>query len=194
VLSDDPSGLSFASAPGATVERSGGRTTLVIGDLAAGEERRVLVELKPGVQTATAAAFTWLAPEITYKSARDGGMRLLANRADAFRLLVSGDRLAVERSRDEDVRVRVLQVTSSLALTRSMEAYAKGDVSTARKVLSENRERLEAAAKETKNAALHDEAQQLESVISKVQSAAPSSATAQDLVKYQRSRAFDMRR
>lgn len=194
VLSDDPGGLAFVSAPGATVERAGGRTTLVIGDLAAGEERRLLVELTPGARVATSSALTWLAPEVTYKSARDGGARLLANRADAFRVLVSGDRLAVEQSRDEGVRVRVLQVTSSVALTKSMEAYAQGDVSTARKVLDENRARLEAAARETKNATLHDEAQQLESVLSKVQTAAPSSAAAQDMVKYQRSRAFDMRR
>ncbi len=194
VLGDDPNGLTFVEAPGATVERAGGRTTLVLGDLAAGEERHLLVKLAPGTGALTASSLTWLAPELTYRASSDGAARLLAHRADAFRLLVSDDRLAVEQSRDEDVRVRVLQVASSVALTRSMEAYAKGDVATARRVLAENQVRVSTAAKETKNAALHDEAQQLESVLSKVGSAAPSSSAAQDMVKYQRARAFELRR
>lgn len=194
VLGNDPSGLTFVSAPGATVERTPERTTLVVGDLAAGEERRILVELGLGPKASPESALTWLAPELTYRRASDGEPRLLANRADAFRLLVSDDLLAVEQSRDEAVRVRVLQVSSSLALTESMEAYAKGDVTTARRVLDENRRRLEDAAKRTKSAALHDEARQLESVLSTVEAAAPSSADAQDMVKYQRARAFGLRR
>lgn len=194
VLDDDPDGLAFAEAPGATVDRAHGRTTLVLGDLAAGEQRRLLVKLVPGAKVRTAASLSWLAPEVTYRAGHDGAARLLAHRADAFRVLITDDALAVEQSRREEVRVRVLQVTSSVALTRSMEAYASGDVATARRVLSENRVHVEKAAKETKNAALRDEAAQLEQVLQRVNSAAPASAEAQDMVKYQRARAFDLRR
>lgn len=194
VLSPDPRGLELVAAPGATLERSTHGTAVVVGDLAAGEERRVLLELRPGAKVDAARGLTWLAPLATYTRASDGELRALANRADAFRMLSSDDRLAVERSRDDAVRVRVLQVSSSLALTESMEAYAKGDVATARRVLDENRARLKAAAKETKSAVLHDEAAQLDSVLSQVEAAPPSSTAAQDMVKYQRARAFGLRR
>jgi hypothetical protein len=93
------------------------------------------------------------------------------------------------------VRVRVLQVEASLALTQSMQAYASGDAAAATATIEKKKRELADVASRTKNASLAAEAANFESVLRDVQEApAPSTAGAQQLIKAQKARAFDLRR
>lgn len=192
------SAYSIGAAPGVTLEARGNVTVLHVGDLAAGEERRVLVRLDPRAAKvfATEGAFIELgAPEVTYSPADGGSKRLLAHRADPFRVVVTHDATRSASSVSDDVRIRVLEVESAVALTESMNAYKKGDVARAKDVLEQNRSRLERVGKRTKSKKLMEQAKGLGRVLKKVTSSPkPSSAGAQDMIKYEKARAFDLRR
>ena len=98
-------------------------------------------------------------------------------------------------SRNDDVRVRVLQVESSLALTSSMTAWSNGDRERARAELQKAKADVAAAAARTGNAMLMREAKNFDDVLSVVNAApAPATEAAQDVVKANKARAFDLRR
>jgi hypothetical protein len=154
----------------------------------------VLVRLDPAF--ALADHVTFAAPELTYRRAADGQSALLANRVDSFRVNIGTDTAHVEQSRRDDVRARVLQVSTSLELTQSMQAYAEGDVNGARQRLEQQRRTLEAVAATSPTAApaLAREAQSLQKLVDQLGAQAPSSEGAQDIIKAEKARAFDLRR
>jgi Ca-activated chloride channel family protein len=183
--------LAFADAPGSKVSRAD-RVAIDVGDLAAGEERHVLVKLQPA---AIADVMQMNAPELVYRKVTETTDSLVAQRADPFRVLLTDDIAQLEQSRRDDVRVRVLQVEASLAMTESMQAYASGNASAARARLAEKKAELAKAAAKTKSDALAAEAANFDKVYDAVQAApAPASAAAQDLIKDQKARAFQLRR
>ncbi|HEY4221045.1 MAG TPA: VWA domain-containing protein [Myxococcota bacterium] len=185
-------GLSVVDAPGQHFT-SGDRVAVDVGDLAAGEERHVLIKLQPSGSVTGPVQF--LAPEIVYKKVLDRSDALLAHRADPFRLLPTGDSAQLEQSRNDAVRVRVLQNEASLALDASMNSYARGDAKGARVQLEEKKAELHAFAAKTKSASLAAEAKNIDDVISSVAAApAASSDRAQDIIKAQKARAFELRR
>jgi Ca-activated chloride channel family protein len=184
-------GLRVAGTPGQKDIGNGDKLVVDVGDLAAGEERHVLVK----VDVVAAADVGFAAPEFTYKKAGAQQESLVADRADAFRLLPTTDVAVLNGSRVDDVRVRVLQIEASLALTASMNAWSSGDAHQARDNLAKARADLSAAAARTGNAVLLREAENVERVMRSVESApAPSSAAGMDIVKAQKARAFDLRR
>ena len=120
---------------------------------------------------------------------------LLAHRADPFRMIGTTDVAQVESSRRDDVRVRVLQVQSSLAMEESMHAYEHGDAKVARAKLAAQSEQIREIAVKTKSAALEAEAKNIDDVMSAVAAApAPASDKGQDVIKSQKARAFELRR
>jgi Ca-activated chloride channel family protein len=184
-------GFTVQDAPGSRVTMND-RIVVEVGDLAAGEERHVLLKLAvhSGPDAEAIAA-----PELTYKKAGGLGDSLLAHRADAFRVLRTSDLAQVEQSRNDDVRVRVLQVEASLALTESMSAYASGDAAGARQRLTAKKDELKAYAARTKSATLAAEADNMDAVLGTVSAApAPASESAQHMIKEQKARAFELRR
>jgi Ca-activated chloride channel homolog len=184
-------GFTVQDAPGSRLTL-GDRVMIDVGDLAAGEERHVLVKL---AVHAGPSAEAIAAPEVTYKRAGESGESLVAHRADAFRVLRTNDIASLEQSRNSDVRVRVLQVEASLALTESMQAYASGDTAKAKVTMEKKRAELRDYAAKSSNAALAAEADNFERVLGAVQAApAPASEGAQDMIKAQKARAFDLRR
>jgi Ca-activated chloride channel family protein len=190
-LPRDLGGLSFLAAPGQKVQQRDS-VMIDVGDLAAGEERRVLVQLAVG---AGGADLRFAAPELVYRKPTASSESLVAHRADAFRLKRTSDVQQVDQSRRDDVRVRVLQVEASLALTESMKAYADGKSDTAVTMLRENKAKLETVAKRTNNRALYEEAQNLGGTIDFMDDApAPAAPAAQDMIKSQKARAFQLRR
>lgn len=179
-------------APGARLSRGGSQVSIDVGDLAAGEERHVLVKLRP---TGTSDQLDFPAPEITYKKAGQSAPALLAHRADPFRVFSTVDLAQLDGSRRDDVRVRVLQVEASLALTESMQDYAKGDATNARRKLAEKKAELGAFAIKTKSRVLAAEAENMDVVMQAVTAApAPASEASQDMIKQQKARAFTLRR
>lgn len=189
-----PSGgvVEVLDAPGARVDRGGSQVSIDVGDLAAGEERHVLVKLHAG-NVADVAQFG--APEITYKKAGQSTQALLAHRADPFRVFGTTDLAQLDSSRRDDVRVRVLQVEASLALTASMQDYARGDATGAQRRLAEKKAELGAMAAKTKNIALAAEAENFDHVLQSVAAApTPASEAQQDMIKEQKARAFTLRR
>ncbi len=191
-LPRDLGGLMFADAPGAKVS-AGERVAVDVGDLAAGEERHVLLKLT--ANDIAGGALSFAAPEIIYRKITDRSDALLANKADPFQMLVTGDATKLEQSRVDDVRVRVLQVEASLALTESMQHYAKGDANFARQHLAQKKAELRSFANKTKSASLAREVKNLDDVLNEVSAApAPSSDKAQDMIKVQKARAFELRR
>jgi Ca-activated chloride channel family protein len=184
-------GLTVTGAPGALFEQGADRVSVEIGDLAAGEERHVLVQLTEGMGTVE----PFLAPEVVYRKAGSSADALLTHRADPFRMRVAKDIGDVEQSRRDDVRVRVLQVQASLTMTESMQAYASGDANGAAERLATKKAELNDIAARTKSSVLADEAQNLDRVLQSVKRAPQaSSAAAQDMIKGQKARAFDARR
>ena len=184
--------LEVLDAPGARVNRGGSQLAIDVGDLAAGEERHVLVKLRP---SAMGDVLEFAAPEITYKKAGQSSASLLAQRADPFRVFATTDLAVLDTSRRDDVRVRVLQVEASLALTESMQDYAKGDATNAQRKLAAKKAELGAFAARTKSRELAAEAENFDNVMQAVQAApAPASEAAQDMIKEQKARAFSLRR
>lgn len=193
-----PQGLAFRAAPGVTVERNGTITTLHVGDLAAGETRNVLVRMAANPTSAMqkdGAALVLPAPEATYMPASDGGKRLLAHRADAFRMVFSSDAQKVASSISDSVRIRSLEVESSLAVTESMNAYREGNVQRAKQLLREHKDSLERVGSKKKSKRLMQRARDLDRVMQQVNNApAPASAAGQDMIKLEKARAYDLRR
>ncbi len=183
-------GLRVVEAAGQADVGLGGRLVIDVGDLAAGEERHVLI--KVAVDVASDVGFA--APEFVYTRAGASNTSLVADRADAFRLLPTVDMAVLNSGRNDDVRARVLQIEASQALTTSMQAFAAGDAETARKQIDQTRTELKATAKRTGNAMLLREAQNLDSVYDNVAAAPASSSAGLDMVKAQKARAFDLRR
>ena len=147
------------------------------------------------VTAAGAADIAFMAPEIVYKKVADRSDALLAHRADPFRMLATSDVNVLEMSRKDDVRVRVLQVEASLALTESMQHYAQGDTSGARRQLESKKAELHLFAARSKSSALAAEAKNMDELLDAVNAApAASSDKAQDVIKTQKARAFELRR
>lgn len=189
-------GLRVLEVPGARVHTAANHLAVDIGDLAAGEERRVLVKLQV---SASSDAVTFTAPDLVYRKILANADALVANKADPFRMIAvaaTPEGLAMlEQGRRDDVRVRVLQMEASLALTESMQQFAAGDAPAARAKLTENKVHLHEFAKRTGNAMLAAEADNFDKVL-QVVNAGPSanSEGAQDLIKQQKARAFQLRR
>lgn len=185
-------GVRVLEASGQLDAGNGNKLLIDVGDLAAGEVRHVLVKLD--VSGATGGV-SFAAPEFIYKKAGQSSESLVAHRADAFRLEASNDVTAVNASRIDDVRVRVLQIEASVALTQSMQAWSSGQGDKAKADLARARADVKAAAARTGNAMLMREAQNLDDVYDSVARApAPSSAAGMDMVKAQKARAFELRR
>lgn len=184
--------MEVLDAPGARLSRGGSQVSIDVGDLAAGEERHVLVKLRPNAMN---EQLDFLAPEVTYRKAGQSSPALLAHRADPFRVFSTVDLAQLDGSRRDDVRVRVLQVEASLALTESMQDYAKGDATNARRKLAEKKAELGAFAAKSKSRVLAAEAENMDVVMQAVSAApAPASEAAQDMIKEQKARAFTLRR
>lgn len=186
-----PEGLNVLDVPGAKVMR-GSRLAVDVGDMAAGEERHVLVKLSVD---AASDAVTFNAPEIVYKKVVEKADALVANKADPFRMIATSDGATLESGRRDDVRVRVLQLEASLALTESMTYYAKGDATRARENLAKKKAELADFATRTKSDSLAAEAANFDKVLGVVNAApAASGEAAQDMIKAQKARAFELRR
>jgi Ca-activated chloride channel family protein len=184
-------GLRIAAVPGQKDIGNADKLVVDIGDLAAGEERHVLVKF----DVVHAADNGFAAPELVYRKPGATTASLVAHRADAFRMKTTDDVAALNASRVDDVRVRVLQVEASLALTASMSAWSAGDATAARDGLQKAKADLAAAAARTGNAVLLREADNVERVLRSVASApAPASEAGMDIVKAQKARAFELRR
>lgn len=184
-------GLRVLAAPGAKDLGLSDKLVVDVGDLAAGEERHVLIK----IDAQSAADVGFAAPELLYTKAGQSAEALVAHRADAFRLLPTTDLAMMNASRNDDVRVRVLQIEASLALTSSMNAWSNGDRDKARSELQKAKGEVEAAARRTGNAMLMREAKNMDDVLMSVDgAAAPASASGMDMVKAQKARAFDLRR
>jgi hypothetical protein len=187
-----PTGLEVLDAPGARMSSTQkARVDIDVGDLAAGEERHVLVKLRA---TPSGSVLAFPAPEVTYTKAATAADGLVAHRADTFRIVSTGDAALVEKSRRDDVRVRILQIEASLALSESMQAYAAGDKAKAKVNLENKKAQLRSEAARTKNEALAAEAANFDKVLDVVEKESAASAQAQDLIKDQKARAFKLRR
>ena len=184
-------GLRLLEAAGQVDSGAADQLQVDIGDLAAGEERHVLVK----VAVDRAADVGFAAPELVYRRAGASADSLVAHRADAFRLLPTTELAVLNNSRNDDVRIRVLQLEASVTLTTSMQQWQGGKADEARQNIERTRTELRAAAKRTGNAVLLREAQNLDAVYESVNAApAPASAASMDMVKAQKARAFDLRR
>ena len=183
-------GLRVVQSPGSRDIGNADKLVVDVGDMAAGEERHILVKLESQGQVGETV---FVAPELTYHKPGATVDMLVAHRADPFRVLPTTDLAQLNASRRDDVRVRVLQVEASLALTESMQAWSTGDVSLAKKRLERARSDVREAARATGNATLAAEAKNLDDVAQTV-AAAPASEQAQDVIKSQKARAFEMRR
>ncbi len=184
-------GLNVLGAPGQKDVGNTDKLVVDVGDLAAGEERHVLVKIDATVANDVGFA----APELLYTKAGQSTQSLVANRADAFRLLPTADLVVLNGSRNDDVRVRVLQIEASLALTASMTSWSNGDRDGARDQLNKAKTEVAAAAARTGNAMLMREAKNFDDVLDSVNAApAPASASGMDMVKAQKARAFELRR
>jgi Ca-activated chloride channel family protein len=188
-------GLSILEVPGQLDRGAGHKVQIDLGDLAAGEERHVLVKVAVDAAAVVADGVGFAAPELVYRQAGTQADSLVAHRADAFRLLPSTDLAAVNESRIDAVRIRALQVEASVALTTSMQAWSSGERDKAKADLDRARVEVKAAAARTGNAVLLREAKNLDAVYESVAAApVPSSAEGQDLVKAQKAHAFGLRR
>jgi Mg-chelatase subunit ChlD len=188
-------GLRIALAPGQKDVGNADQLVVDVGDLAAGEERHVLVKVEAGANPLGPDGVGFAAPEFLYRRAGGSSESLLAHRADAFRMLPTVDVAQLNGGRVDDVRVRVLQVEASLALTASMSSWSAGDAPKAKSELRRARAELQDVAARTGNAILLREADNVDKVLRSVESApAPSSAAGMDMVKAQKARAFDLRR
>lgn len=188
-----PAGLEFIDAPGSKLTR-GSRRVVDVGDLAVSEERHVLVKLAPAPGSTWRQGHAIAAPEVTYKRALSSTDALVAHRSAMLRLLVAADAAQADSSRRDDVRIRILQVEASLALTESMHALAAGDAGRARESLQKKKADLEMAANAMRSPSIAAEAANIGKVLDTVTAAPADSSDMQDVIKTQKARAFHLRR
>jgi len=189
-LPSDLGGFLVESVPGYAMT-SGSVTRVMLGDLAAGEERRVLVALTTPT-VAEDRAFQFAGPTVRYKTLSVEA-RAVANPNDAFRVSSTTDATALDESRRGDVLARVLQYRAAETLERSMNDYAKGDVQAAKKNIEDTRALMESANRTLKDKAVADELANLSRVYDETTRPASSTEGAA-LQKEQKARAYGLRR
>jgi hypothetical protein len=113
-------GLSILEVPGQLDRGAGHKVHIDLGDLAAGEERHVLVKVAVDAAAVLADGVGFAAPELVYRQAGTQTESLVAHRADAFRLLPSTDLAAVNESRIDAVRIPGDQRVSVRARPRDL--------------------------------------------------------------------------
>jgi hypothetical protein len=165
-----------------------------VGDIAAGEERNVMIALRlaPGGD-ASAASFNVGVPTISYTSMTT---HRFAQGSDPVPLagLFTTNTATVDASRDAKVQARVLEVQASQAMTESMKQYERGDIKGAQKNLRKVQSQLQAIGAANNDKDLLEAAKKYDSAAVTMESQAPGSAAAQDFVKENKASAFQMRR
>jgi Ca-activated chloride channel family protein len=184
-------GFRIESAPG-QIMTSGTTTHILLGDLAAGEERHVLVVLS-APQVHGDRAFQIPGPMLSYR-ALDGHARALHNSNDTFRLFSSSDAAEIDESRRGDVTARVLQHLAAESLENAMRQYSSGDVSAAQAHIRETKTRLESANRSLKNKDVADELSNLVHVYEQTNARPSTSSDGAALMKEQKARAYGLRR
>jgi len=192
----DKLGLRLAAAPGQVLTTSP-VTSVPLGGLASGEVRKVLLRLDRTpevVRSLSAGALNIASPLLSYRQVGSSATTMLSAHSDAFQVTPAANTAAVENSRRDDVRARILEMQTSLKLTEAMGYYQSADLSSAVTTLEQNVAALKALAGKTNNQRLQAEAETLDRVMQKMRNAAPTSSAGADLVKAQKARAYSQRR
>jgi Ca-activated chloride channel family protein len=191
VLPTEFAGFRIESVPGQILTQ-GSMTQILLGDLASGEERHVLVVLS-APQVSDDRAFEVVGPTLSYRSL-DGGARNLQNVNDAFRMFSSNDAAEIDGSRRGDVVARVLQHRAAEALESSMQMYSSGDVDAAQANINKTKEMIESMNRSLKDKNVADELSNLERVYQATTARPASSSDGAALMKEQKARAYGLRR
>jgi Ca-activated chloride channel family protein len=134
-----PRGVTFVSATGADAVVRGSELELSLGSLFAGDQRRVVVELR-------ADAFGGGAFEIgTHASWNQVGGATASVEAPKLTLLAMGSAADVERGKDGAVLASAVSVNASRRQLEAATAYAQGDMERAAKLQEQNAVDLRAA-------------------------------------------------
>lgn len=138
-----PRGVTFDRASGADARLlSSGELELKLGALFAGDERRVLVELDADLAPGALAAF-----ETQAAWDKVGAAHAQLDVAP-LSIVATLDPAEVERGRDANVLASAASVTSSRRQMEAAEAFARGDVSTAERLVDDNLKDLAFAARQ----------------------------------------------
>jgi Ca-activated chloride channel family protein len=130
-------GVEITRVFGYDTRRDGDAVVVPLADLAGGDHRRLVVELRaPDRAIGRRGAVT---AELTYRD-------VLTGRPERARLSlaldVTGDADAAQRSIDASVMAQVLEVQAADALRRAARAYQEGDAAGAAALLRESRDQL----------------------------------------------------
>jgi Ca-activated chloride channel family protein len=129
-----PAGFHFVSATGANAVDRDGDVELKLGDLAAEDDRRVLVEMRSDLATGDARSFggtlQWTALSSGAAGASEGGaQKLELPRLD---VVAAVDQAEIDGSENAEVLASAGSITASKQQLEAAEAYAHGDVARAR--------------------------------------------------------------
>jgi len=136
-----PQGVTFTRASGADVRTVGeSEIELKLGSLFSGDERRVMLELETHLENGDVGTFD------THASwDRVGGAHASLD-VSALKIVATNDRAEAERGRDPGVLASVTSVLASRRQMEAAEAYGRGDVTAAEKLVEQNMLDLRAAA------------------------------------------------
>ncbi len=166
-----PDGVSYVRALGAEASVNDRTLEVRVGSLFAGDERRVVVELKTdiGGTARIDGTVAWNLVGGGNEKAPFSGLSLLA----------TSDRQEMERGKDPGVVAKVTSVVVSDRQLRATEAYAKGDVTVAQGLIQQNLDELKAAADKAPPAAakpLASQSAQYQATKEEFRTAKPSEA------------------
>ena len=131
-----PTGMRFVSATGADASSNGSTVELRLGSLFSNDERRVVVELVADGGSADIhanAIWNQVGEPSTYVT------------VPTLSLVASNDRGEVERGTDGAILASAVSVTASKRELEAASAYARGDVATANRLITDNEQALGAA-------------------------------------------------
>ncbi len=134
-----PAGLRFVRAIGAQAQETELGVELTMGNLFAGDERRVVIELEGALAPATAVA---LGSQLSWSTV--AGEQVL-RQLDPLSLNSSRDADEVARSRDEQVYASCLSAVASWRQLEAAKAYRRGDRERAQQLIGDNVRQLREA-------------------------------------------------
>lgn len=126
-----PAGFHFVSATGANAIDHDGDVELKLGDLAAEEDRRVLVEMRSDLATGDARSF---GGTLQWTALSSGANEGAAQKLELPRLdvVAAVDQAEIDGSENAEVLASAGSITASKQQLEAAEAYAHGDVTRAR--------------------------------------------------------------
>jgi len=180
-------GVELLDLYGYAFNHEGNRVVVQLPDMFSGQDRKLIARLRipAGREGKVAVGKVTLA----YVDVDSGRRETLTGEAE---VVVTADRLLVEKGQDKEVLARAEQVKAAATMNEAMKAYANGDVARSQTILRQQIRHLRTTNADLKNKALDDLSGLMDRQLEGTANAAPSSSAGRALIKRSKYRAYKL--